>query len=94
MRYLFLYRSPTGPERQQFPPAAQRAGVLLVCDNLGPPTPGIRSLHRADIAAEPCAPTGVAIIDVRSLDEATEWANRFADDFDEIDLTVHPILES
>lgn len=96
MRYLVLYRSPTGPIRRRFTAAAHRAGVLLACDELERPGARIivREGQRSSDRTCAAAPTGLVIVDVKSLAEAIEWANRLADEFDEVELTVAPIAGS
>ncbi|WP_068273091.1 hypothetical protein [Aldersonia kunmingensis] len=93
MRYLVLYRSPTVPARDRFAAAAHRAGVLLACDTLEPAGAriAVRDGQRIAGGTGDAAPTGLVIVDVRSLAEAVEWANRLADEFVDVELTVAPI---
>ena len=93
MRYLIVFRSTGAPSRPRFAASAHRAGVLLARDELEPSGARIVVRHgqRIDDPASSAEPTGIAFIDVKSLAEAVEWANRLADDFEEIALMVYPI---
>ena len=79
-----------------------KAGVLLVAEGLRHPKFGKKiSYVKGDgtVVDGPYAEAkeviaGFIIVDVRSEEEAIEWANRFGQCFDEVEVQVRPVTEA
>ncbi|KAA0023500.1 YciI family protein [Antrihabitans cavernicola] len=80
---------------------ANKAGVLLATDGLKHPrtgtritvTNGERKVTDGPYAEAKEVIAGFVMVDVRSPEEAVEWASRFADIFDDVEVEVRPIME-
>lgn len=80
---------------------ANKAGVLLATEGLKHPRTGTRiTVSKGDrtVTDGPYAEAkeviaGFVMVDVRSPEEAVEWAHRFADLFDDVEVEVRPITE-
>lgn len=81
---------------------ASRSGVLLAAEGLKHPRFGTKITYKKGEGTPTDGPyaeakeviAGFVIVDVRSKEEAIEWANRFGAAFDEVELEVRPITEA
>jgi len=81
---------------------ATKAGVLLVGDGLRPTSEGAAQITvkdgKATVVDGPFAEAkeviaGFAIVDVRDQAEAVEWATRFGQMFDKVEIEVRKVAE-
>lgn len=78
-----------------------KAGVLLTAEGVLPSATGARVRHsggKNTVTDGPFAEArevigGFALIDVGSKEEAIEWATRFADLFDEVEVEIRQVAE-
>ena len=79
-----------------------KAGVLLAAEGLRHPRFGKKISYvngKGTVTDGPYAEAkeviaGFIIVDVRAEEEAVEWANRFAQCFDEVEVQVRPVAEA
>lgn len=81
---------------------AAQAGVLLAAEGLRPSTEsaaritvngGERTVTDGPFTETKELIAGFALVEVRSQEEAVEWAHRFADLFDDVEVDVRRVAE-
>lgn len=101
MRFLMMHTEVMG-EMGRLVEEMKRAGVLLVAEDLEPPSEGARVSFREGRRIVVDGPltestelvAGFALLQVRSMDEAIEWASRFARSAGGIEVEVRQVADT